>query len=1009
MKTKSVLVAALLLFSIIAAIGNIEANEENKHITINFEEPVFKEEDILGDTYLEINVDGANSNNLKSGEPMIPIYKETLVLPFGVKITNVNCDNYETKTKEISNYIRPAPQKYVPGYEEIEPEPFIDEAIYSSAEIFPDNWFSYNVGVGIDENMQHKTFLTINVYPVRYKPALNTIEYIDSISVSIEYDDPGLNPFPSTSEYDLVIIAPEKFEADLEPLATHKIEKGLNTMIKTTESIYPEYSGVDKPEQIKKFIQNALEELGVKYILIVGGLNNLIYADPMDTENYGEKWWHVPVRWSNLDYGEPGPVSDIYYADVYREGGIFEDWNYDGDELIGEWKRFGGDRLDLYPDVALGRLACRNNDEVRSVVDKIINYENNAYGSDWFEKIISIAGDGFLDQNDINFEWNTNGLPNGDYTIYAQSKNDEDEYGPIETIEISIDKTQQTQLNFNHDDHTRVPNYPQYPAPPIAEISSVSNGDIIGNSDYSYEPDDTEAYCNRFTGWANVEYKNEILHIRGKTYDPKPYGNLTDIHVWIENSNDETIFDEWKYGFESYSEGDWTVGEKPLLGRAGASYYMPNNFDKEFLLSSNGNWYEEQDVKDAISEGSGFVFFSGHGSPAVWSNHYPGIPGNRREAHVGGLSVVEIENGIPKYKMDEISNDYELPVIVVGGCHNAMFTVSLIPTFLHKWIPDNNMFTYGLPTPECWAWWPVQQSKSGAIATMGNTGYGYGVLGEYCTTGGVDNWITTEFFVQYANGKEMLGEAHAQALSSYIDNIGIADEGDAKTVLQWVLLGDPSLKMGGYPQQATVEIKVKGTQGFNPGNPIELEATSQSASTYDWSIDKDGDGEFDTFVTGSKVEEEWNSPGVYWVKAETNSGKSGLTVVEIENTIPNKPKISGPTNVESGKSVSYTLSGTDPDQDDLYYLVEWGDGRYTVVTPEDSTTVSHKYSKTGLNKITVKAIDSEGLWNEETLSVTVPKTKDKTNNPFLIDIINNLIERFPNIFSMLKQIVELIK
>jgi hypothetical protein len=337
-----------------------------------------------------------------------------------------------------------------------------------------------------------------------------------------------------------------------------------------------------------------------------------------------------------------------------------------------------------------------------------------------------------------------------------------------------------------------------------------------------------------------------------------------------------------------------------------------------------------------------------------------------------------------------------------------MFTVSLIPTFLHKWIPTNNMFTYGLPIPECWAWFPVQQTKSGAIASIGNTGYGLGVLGKYCTIGGVDNWITTEFFVQYANGYDMLGEAHAKALSSYIDNIGVNGESDAKTILQWVLLGDPSLKMGGYPQQAELEIKLDGNKGFNPGDTIELEASSQRNSKYDWSIDKDGDGEFDTFLKGKKVEEQWDSPGVYWVKAETDNGASGLTVVEIKNTIPNKPKISGPTNIQSGKTSTFTISGTDPDQDELYYLVEWGDEDYTIITPEDSKTITHKYTKTGENQITVKSIDEKGLWNEATLTVSVPKTKDKTINTFLVDILNNLLERFPNLTPVLKEIIELV-
>ena len=82
---------------------------------------------------------------------------------------------------------------------------------------------------------------------------------------------------------------------------------------------------------------------------------------------------------------------------------------------------------------------------------------------------------------------------------------------------------------------------------------------------------------------------------------------------------------------------------------------------------------------------------------------------------------------------------------------------------------------------------------------MGNTGYGYGILGEWCTSGGVDNWITTEIFVQYGKGHDILGETHSLAIESYIQSIGLSELGDKKTISQFVLIGDPSLQLGGYP------------------------------------------------------------------------------------------------------------------------------------------------------------------------------------------------------------------
>ncbi len=594
-----------------------------------------------------------------------------------------------------------------------------------------------------------------------------------------------------------MIIAPSKFSSDLQKLVDHKISVGIQTVLKTTEEISNEYSGVDEPEKIKYFIKDAMENDGAKYILLVGGLKSLIWAKPRDDINQGTRDWYVPVRYSNLIAGEPGYLCDLYYADIYKEGGVFDNWDSNGNGVFAEWKGFKKDDLDLYPDVALGRLACRNSREVKSVVDKIINYENNADPS-WFKKMIVVSGDGFLDQEDLDIQWDVNSLPDGDYTIYAQSENPEGTKGPIDIINVKLDRTVETSLSFNHDDHLKTDTYP---FDPIAEIVSVSDGDILGNTDYTYVPKGSEAYLNKNYHWADVEYVDGILHIRGKSYDPQPYGNVTDIRVWVENSAGETVFSDERLGTETYFEGEWTTGERLLLGRGGGLYYMPDDFEKEILWTSNGNWRDQPDVINALSEGCGFIFFSGHGSPGWWGNHLPGVPGNRHHGEAEGLLVFDF-NGPPYLPMEKLSNDYKTPVCVVGGCHNSDFNVSLIPSIIDK---NNALMThcYGRPTAECWSWWITRLANRGAIACIGNTGYGYGNLGKWCNIGGVDNWITTEFFRQYGEeDHHVLGDAYSQTLASYITHfksLGEWDSAHEKTVQQWVLLGDPSLKIGGYP------------------------------------------------------------------------------------------------------------------------------------------------------------------------------------------------------------------
>ena len=251
----------------------------------------------------------------------------------------------------------------------------------------------------------------------------------------------------------------------------------------------------------------------------------------------------------------------------------FDNWDSNGNKIFAEWSGDVKDELDLYPDVAYGRLACTSSKEANDVVNKIINYEKQKADPLWFNRIIVISGDGFLDQKDWNIQWDTKGLPDGKYTIFAQSSNPDGETGTVDQINITLDKNVETNITFNHDDHLTTGL--KYPFPPVAEIVSVSEGNILGNTDYTYIPGDGQAYCNDLYWWANISYVDGVLTIRGKSYDPKPYGNLTNLDLWIKNEEGITIFTDSRLNLETYFEGEWVVGEKVLHGRGGALTYMP--------------------------------------------------------------------------------------------------------------------------------------------------------------------------------------------------------------------------------------------------------------------------------------------------------------------------------------------------------------------------------------------------------------------------------------------------
>ena len=186
------------------------------------------------------------------------------------------------------------------------------------------------------------------------------------------------------SIYKLLIIAPKNFVKTLQPLIEHKNSVGISTRLVTLTEVYERmfWHGRDEAEKIKYFIKTAIEDWGIKYVLLVGNFRKM----PIRYVYNDEPWIHFP---------EPYFISELYYADIYDENGDYSSWDSNNNGIFGEW--IGEDcqdrDIDLYPDVYVGRLACRNRLEVRIMVKKIIKYETTTYESDWFNRILAIAGD----------------------------------------------------------------------------------------------------------------------------------------------------------------------------------------------------------------------------------------------------------------------------------------------------------------------------------------------------------------------------------------------------------------------------------------------------------------------------------------------------------------------------------------------------------------------------------------------------------------------------------------
>ena len=398
-KCKYFIIALLFIIPLSLPIYAYNTNYDVLEIKLNFNDPEFD----IKDGYIQINFNNSNGFLYQSKKPVIPFIKKYYCLTFGSEIVEIDVNISEIKIKNLSGKIIPSLEPIIPGLSKKNNNYQMDPKVYDSSDLYPENWYKIYKGGGLDKK-EHKTFFNIRIYPIRYCPKYDEIYYIENIELTLTIKSPDENIISSDSIYDLILITPNEFLDQLEPLMNHKNKLGINTIRKTTEEIYSEYNGIDEAEEIKLFIKEAIETWNTKYFLLVGGLKSLILGEPRDNKNQGFNDWYFPVRYSNLKESrsiyDPGFISDLYYADIYDSEGRFSSWDTDNNSIFGEWSVFSGgkDIIDLYPDAFIGRLPCRNKNEVKIVVNKIINYETSNIES-WYDKIVLVAGDPFNDSN----------------------------------------------------------------------------------------------------------------------------------------------------------------------------------------------------------------------------------------------------------------------------------------------------------------------------------------------------------------------------------------------------------------------------------------------------------------------------------------------------------------------------------------------------------------------------------------------------------------------------------
>jgi outer membrane protein assembly factor BamB len=189
-------------------------------------------------------------------------------------------------------------------------------------------------------------------------------------------------------------------------------------------------------------------------------------------------------------------------------------------------------------------------------------------------------------------------------------------------------------------------------------------------------------------------------------------------------------------------------------------------------------------------------------------------------------------------------------------------------------------------------------------------------------------------------------------------------------------------------------------------------------------IDSASGGEL--IAVNSNGAERWRSRKICtnWIYSSPCIGSNGTVYIGISNRLdaevqggfvafgkldlnaPEPPLIYGNYNGKPKVEYEYTFSAIDPNDDDVYYYIEWGDGKKTdwsgPYNSSEEVTFSHTWNKQGNYTIRTRAKDVHNLWgNWATLEVSMPKNKS-INTPFL-----NFLENHPRMFPLLRQLLGL--
>ena len=192
---------------------------------------------------------------------------------------------------------------------------------------------------------------TENGYSVSFNDISPAHKYVVTTASSVK--TPKLVPVNENLDLleekaDYLMISHPDFIDGLAVLKTFHEANGLSVKIINVNDIYSQYShSIVNPDAISDYIEDAVEENKIKYVLLIGG-DSYDYKDNLGLGSFS----FIPSYYVKTDNLITYTPSDVPYVD------------FDGDNI---------------PDIALGRFPIRTISSLKAMIDKTIQYASNTY------------------------------------------------------------------------------------------------------------------------------------------------------------------------------------------------------------------------------------------------------------------------------------------------------------------------------------------------------------------------------------------------------------------------------------------------------------------------------------------------------------------------------------------------------------------------------------------------------------------------------------------------------